>query len=137
MAFLGEVNSLEPVYAMADIFLLSSRLDPFPNVAIDAMLTGLPVVCFSKGSGVAEMLSKSADLKRLVVPYADAASAAQIIEQLSADDCYYQATKTAIRDLALSTFDMDRYVTSLDRLAERAALTKDAAVGTYVPGVTR
>ncbi|MGO8944857.1 MAG: glycosyltransferase family 4 protein [Syntrophobacteraceae bacterium] len=137
MTFLGEVNSLEPVYAMADIFLLSSRLDPFPNVAIDAMLAGLPVVCFSNGSGVAEMLSKSADLKRLVVPYADAASAARIIEQLSADDCYYQATKTAIRDLALSTFDMDRYVASLDQLAERAALTKDAAVGAYVPGVTR
>ena len=49
MTFLGEVNSLEPVYAMADIFLLSSRLDPFPNVAIDAMLAGLPVVCFENG----------------------------------------------------------------------------------------
>src|SRR5208283_4884404 len=71
VTFLGEVNSLEPVYAMADIFLLSSRLDPFPNVAIDAMLAGLPVICFKNGSGVAEMLSNHAGLKRLVVPYAD------------------------------------------------------------------
>ncbi len=122
--FLGEVNSLEPVYAMADIFLLSSRLDPFPNVAIDAMLAGLPVICFSNGSGVADMLSNHFDLKRLVVPCADASSAAEIIEQLSADDSYYQATRTAIRDLALSTFDMDRYVERLDQVAERAILIR-------------
>jgi glycosyltransferase involved in cell wall biosynthesis len=122
---------------MADIFLLSSRLDPFPNVAIDAMLAGLPVVCFSNGSGVAEMLSNRAGLERLVVPYTDAASAAEVMEQLSADDCYYQATKTSIRDLALSTFDIDRYVARIDQVAERAALIKDAAAGTYVPGVTQ
>ena len=137
MTFLGEVNSVEPAYAMADIFLLSSRLDPFPNVAIDAMLAGLPVVCFSNGSGVAEMLSNRAGLERLVVPYTDAASAAEVMEQLSADDCYYQATKTSIRDLALSTFDIDRYVARIDQVAERAALIKDAAAGTYVPGVTQ
>ncbi len=121
VTFLGEVNSLEPVYAMADIFLLSSRLDPFPNVAIDAMLAGLPVVCFSNGSGVAEILSNRADLKSLVVPYADAASAAEVIEQLSTDDCFYQAAKMATRDLAVSTFDMDRYVARLEHVAERAA----------------
>jgi hypothetical protein len=120
--FLGEVSSLDPVYAMADIFLLSSRLDPFPNVAIDAMLAGLPVICFSNGSGVAEMLADHANLRRLVVPYADASSAAEVIEQLCTDDCYYQAAKIATRDLALSTFDMDRYVERLEQLAERASL---------------
>jgi glycosyltransferase involved in cell wall biosynthesis len=124
VTFLGEVNSLEPVYAMADIFLLSSRLDPFPNVAIDAMFAGLPVVCFENGSGVAEMLANHAGLKRLVVPYADASSAAEVIEQLSLDDFFRQTTKTAIRDLALSTFDMDRYVARLEQVAERAALIK-------------
>jgi glycosyltransferase involved in cell wall biosynthesis len=120
VTFLGEVNSLEPVYAMADIFLLSSRLDPFPNVAIDAMFAGLPVVCFRNGSGVAEVLSNHAGLERLVVPYADAASAAEVIEQLSTDDCNYQSAKSAIRDLALSTFDMDRYVARLEQVAQKA-----------------
>jgi glycosyltransferase involved in cell wall biosynthesis len=122
VTFLGEVNSLEPVYAMADIFLLSSRLDPFPNVAIDAMLAGLPVVCFRHGSGVAEMLSNHVDLERLVVPYADAFSAAEVIDQLSNDGPYLRATKAAIRNLAISAFDMDRYVERLDQLAERASI---------------
>ena len=62
------------------------------------------------------MLSNHAGLKRLVVPYADAASAAEVIEQLSTDDCNYQATKTAIRDLALSAFDMDRYAARLEQV---------------------
>jgi glycosyltransferase involved in cell wall biosynthesis len=124
VTFLGEVNSLESVYAMADIFLLSSRLDPFPNAAIDAMTAGLPVVCFENGSGVAEMLSNHDGLKRLVVPYADAASAAEVIEQLGTDDCNYQAAKAAIRELALSSFDMDRYAARLEQMAERAALIR-------------
>ncbi len=124
VTFLGEVNSVERVYAMADIFLLSSRLDPFPNVAIDAMLAGLPVVCFENASGVAEMLSSHAGLNRLVVPYVDAASAAEVIEQLSTDDCYYQAAKTAGRDLALSAFDMELYAARLEQAAERAALIR-------------
>ncbi len=73
----------------------------------------------------------------LVVRYADAASAGSIIEQLSSDGCYYKAAGTANRDPALSTFDMDRYVASLEQLAERAALIKDAAAGTCVQGVTQ
>ena len=124
MTFLGEVSSLEPVYAMADIFLLSSRLDPFPSAAIDAMLAGLPVVCFENGSGVAEMLSNHPGLERLVVPYADAASAAEVIERLSTDDCCYQSAKTAIHELALSAFDMDRYVARLEQAAKRSILIR-------------
>jgi len=119
--FLGEVNSLDSVYAMADIFLLSSRLDPFPNVAIDAMLAGLPVVCFRNASGVAELLSNHVDLKHLVVPYADASSAAEVIEQLCNHSAHLQTTKAAIRNLALSTFDMDRYVERLEQLAEESS----------------
>jgi len=116
--FLGEVNSVGQVYAMADVFLLSSRLDPFPNVAIDAMLAGLPVICFRNASGVAEMLSNNADLERLVVPYADAFSAAETIYQLCNDNSFRQTVKVAIQDLALSTFDFDRYVERLEQLAD-------------------
>lgn len=120
--FLGEVNSLEPVYALADIFLLSSRLDPFPNVAIDAMLAGIPLVCFNRASGVAEMLSNRDDLNHLVVPYADVASAADEIERLSVDASRLQQTGSAIRNLAVASFDMDRYVDDLENLAQKAAL---------------
>ncbi|MHC1745046.1 MAG: glycosyltransferase [Syntrophobacteraceae bacterium] len=126
--FIGEVNSLEPVYAMADTFLLCSRLDPFPNVAIDAMFAELPVVCFKDGSGIAEMLSDQPDLDSLVVPYGDLRSAAEIIAKLSNDDAYRRAIKTGVRDVALSKFNMEQYVERLEELAEEAALIRKQAI---------
>ncbi len=56
--FMDEVTSLETVYATADILLLSSRLDPLPNVSIDALASGLPVVCFDKTTGIVDILSE-------------------------------------------------------------------------------
>ena len=37
----------------AKIFLMTSRLDPFPNVGIDAMCNGKPMICFDKACGMA------------------------------------------------------------------------------------
>ncbi|MGC9195433.1 MAG: glycosyltransferase [Syntrophobacteraceae bacterium] len=119
--FLGELDSVEQAYAMADIFFLSSRLDPFPNVAIEAMNAGLPVVCFENGSGIAQMLSSREDLKSLVVPYMDVDRAARIMELLSADPSYLARVKCLVRSLALS-FDMGVYCERIEALAKEAAL---------------
>lgn len=53
-------------YANSDLFLLSSREDPFPLVAIEAGMAGLPIVCFDKATGIAEVIDPSC-----VVPYLD------------------------------------------------------------------
>ncbi|MDR3568206.1 MAG: glycosyltransferase [Syntrophobacteraceae bacterium] len=117
--FLGELSSVDMAYRLADIFFLSSRLDPFPNVAIEAMLNGLPVVCFENASGTAEMLSRRDDLNKLVAPHMDAYSAARKIDLLCTDHCFRAAVKTAVRNLAVS-FDRDRYCDQIDSLAQRA-----------------
>ena len=49
MRFFPAVDNLEPVYARADALFLSSRLDPLPNITIDAAFRGIPVVCFRPG----------------------------------------------------------------------------------------
>ena len=51
---------LEPAYALADVFFLSSRLDPLPNVTIDAALRAIPVVCFEGATGMADLLAADA-----------------------------------------------------------------------------
>jgi hypothetical protein len=67
--FIGETPSIDVVYATADILLVSSRLDPLPNVAIDAMAHGVPVVCFDKTTGIAEVLEDAGLSESCVASY--------------------------------------------------------------------
>ena len=56
VAVIDETTELKSAYALADVFLLTSRLDPMPNVAIDAALRGMPVICFDGTTGIADLL---------------------------------------------------------------------------------
>ena len=53
-------------YLNSDVFLLSSREDPFPLAAIDAGMIGLPIFCFEKATGISEVINSSC-----VIPYLD------------------------------------------------------------------
>ncbi len=65
----GSVADLNPLYAMADVFLLSSREDPFPiGHAFDAMAHGLPLVAFEDSGGVTDVVRAGGGL---TVPYLD------------------------------------------------------------------
>ena len=55
----------------ADCLALTSRLDPFPNVSIDALREGIPVACFEGASGFSEFALTNEALRPLVAPYLD------------------------------------------------------------------
>jgi glycosyltransferase involved in cell wall biosynthesis len=116
VAILEQVADLEPAYALADVFFLSSRLDPLPNVAIDSALRGLPIVCFENCSGIADILATDETARRSVVPHLDVAAAAELIVQLAADEPMRREIAAASRRLAEKNFDMERYVARLDAI---------------------
>jgi len=116
-AFLGEFTDLDPVYARANACLLSSRLDPLPNIAIDAALASIPVVCFDQGSGFAEILNECTETRKLVVPYLDAGAAADVICQLAEDAVFFSSAQRAMREMAESRFDMADYAARVENLA--------------------
>lgn len=53
--FCGAQAEVKPFYAMADGFLLPTLYDPFPNVCVEALACGLPVLT-SRSCGAAELL---------------------------------------------------------------------------------
>ncbi|WPH19228.1 rhamnan synthesis F family protein [Variovorax paradoxus] len=125
VVFLGEYADLAPVYQRADLCFLSSRLDPLPNIAIDAALLGIPVVCFDRASGFAEILRERPDTRRLVVPHMDSAAAADLIVELAENPGELAVLKNTIRKMALELFDMQRYVSQIDDLGTGAKKALD------------
>ena len=120
--FLGEFEDLAPIYARADIFFVSSRLDALPNVAIDAALHGIPTICFDRAGGLADIFKASPEAKELVVPYLDAEAAAELMLALADDPARRKALSQTMRAIAAESFDMARFVETIDRLGGEAAL---------------
>lgn len=56
VVFLGHQRNLNNIMQLADVFCLTSRLDPFPNVVIDALTADVHVACFDQSTGCAEFL---------------------------------------------------------------------------------
>lgn len=120
VAFVEEVADLAPAYDLADLFFMSSRLDPLPNVAIEAAMRGLPLVCFEKATGIAEVLAQDETTRAAAVPHLDIAAAADLIAGLAADRNRYDGMSRAVRGLAKRAFDMDAYVERLDALGHES-----------------
>ena len=76
-------DRVEDWLAAADCLLLSSREDPYPTVALEAMAAGLPVVSFAGATGLDALQRRFGTLAERV----DAsAAAAAVTRALAADD---------------------------------------------------
>ena len=110
---LGAMKDLTPAYRNADLFFLSSRFDPLPIVAQQAMLQGLPIICFDEAGGIPEYLAKISDAAFGVVPYLDTSGAAEKIIRLVKEKDLRTSVGAAGRDVALEYFNNDRYLESV------------------------
>lgn len=113
-----EVPNFKETCRQADIFFLSSRLDPLPIVAQTALECGIPVLCFEKAAGTAEFLQGDADAAFGVVPYLDTTAASDRIVELTRDSDLRKKLGEASRRVALTCFDGNSYVRKLEELAE-------------------
>jgi len=120
VAVVGEVENLEAVYALADVLFLSSRLDPMPNVAIDMMSLGKPVICFDTATGIAEVLAHHPRTAKCIVPFAHVGEAAALILRMQSSPMFVEAVSVGVRDLVAKYFDMPTYVARLFEIAMAA-----------------
>ncbi len=120
--FIDETPAIEVAYQEADLFLLSSRLDPLPNVAIEVMSHGVPVLCFNKTTGIADFLINNGLQDFCVAQYIDTAEMAQKILALVHSKSLYQFVASQCQQASIEYFDMQRYVDQLEQLGGDAAI---------------
>ncbi len=80
--FAGHQRDVRPFYGLADVFVLSSLSEGSPNVLLEAMAAGTPIVSTSVG-GVPEMIENG--WSGLLVPRANPTALAEAIDRMLAD----------------------------------------------------
>jgi len=104
----------------ADLLTLTSRLDPFPNVSIDALREGIPVACFEGASGFSEFALTNEALRPLVAPYLDVEKMALGITSFfeNRSPTERSANKALVKAEFEKHFNFASYANALEELAK-------------------
>ncbi len=107
----------------ADCLALTSRLDPFPNVSIDALREGTPVACFEGASGFSEFALTNEALRPLMAPYLDVEKMALGITSFFKNRSLTErsANKALVKAEFETHFNFARYANALEELAKDAS----------------
>ncbi|MCL2221091.1 MAG: glycosyltransferase [Oscillospiraceae bacterium] len=81
--FTGLQSEMYPFYFATDVFLLTSREDPFPAVVMEAMNYCVPVVAFDGGGGYVELITP--DETGFLAPMEDTETMSSFVSQLLGD----------------------------------------------------
>ncbi|MEO0008551.1 MAG: hypothetical protein RJA20_2747, partial [Bacteroidota bacterium] len=82
-------------FSAADIFALTSREDPFPNVVIDSFNTGVPVIAFENSGGAGMLIQKTGGI---TVPGNDTIAFAEAILNLTKNSSLRAALGSAAQE---------------------------------------
>lgn len=108
--FLGVRPDTSLYFPGADIFALTSREDPFPQVSLAAMSAQVPVLAFANAGGAPEAIEDDAGV---VVPFLDVAAMANSALSLAADPERRKALGARGRSKFISRYTMDRFLANL------------------------
>jgi glycosyltransferase involved in cell wall biosynthesis len=112
---LDEVEDVRAALGQADVFLLCSRIDPFPSVVLESISSGVPVIGFDKGNGCRELITESGF--GTLVPYQDFAESIKAIDALlSPDSEKAQAVKSRGAQFVAEQYSYRDYVSKLVEL---------------------
>jgi glycosyltransferase involved in cell wall biosynthesis/ubiquinone/menaquinone biosynthesis C-methylase UbiE len=114
--FVGNRIESRRYYYVGHAFLLSSREDPCPLVAIEAANAGLPVVCFAGAGDIPGFVGEECGA---VVPYEDVDAAAQAVLRLARDPGLRRAQGAAARKRAIERHSSASAALQIEALFDR------------------
>lgn len=82
VGFLNASPDVDSFFAGIDLFLLTSREDPYPLVVLEAAGHGVPTVCFDRAGGAQEFVERDAGE---IIPYLELNAMADAITRLFND----------------------------------------------------
>jgi glycosyltransferase involved in cell wall biosynthesis len=125
---IGFRNDLGRILLASDVFLLTSREDPFPTVIIDALAAGLPIVAMQDGGGFVDLFTR--EFVGQLARFDDVNGLCDLVRyylELAPDGTAEQAKLR--RQLVEREFDFGKYVFELLRLGQLV----DKSVSVIVP----
>jgi len=114
--FIGELDDIGVAYQISDVMWLTSRLDPLPNVGIDAICLGLPIVCFENASGIADILIMADMASTCVAKYVDINGLVSRTIDILADEGLRETVTQSLKKIGEERFNFDKYADKLREL---------------------
>jgi len=110
VVFAGQSSDVWPFYFAADVFVLPSHSEGSPNVLLEAMAAGIPIVATEAG-GVPEMVEHNQTA--LLVPASDPSALGAAIARVLTEDDFAQVLTANASSLVGTRYAPENYVRTL------------------------
>ncbi|MBL0939989.1 MAG: N-acetyl-alpha-D-glucosaminyl L-malate synthase BshA [Gemmatimonadaceae bacterium] len=122
VVFLGKIDTIAPLLAGADLFLLTSDKESFGLSALEAMASGVPVIGYDAG-GLPEVVQHG--VTGFLHPVGDVAALTRSAVQLLTDEKKWRAFSTAAAEDARTRFSESAIVAQYEALYERTLAARE------------
>ena len=117
MIILDNSTAYGELMKRADLFLITSRLDPLPNVGIDAIMLGKPVLCFKDACGIANLLAEEKELGGLLIAsYLNTTMMGKQATYLIENKKAREKVQEMLIKKGKAWFDMKQYITEIMKI---------------------